>query len=122
MESCFQHHDAALGAVALTFACLLGPVACSDTAAEAEGTTRPDLADGRPDGRASGTEWRTAPLWGIGLLERVSKHQMLLHDGRARGLAEAILWHGGESAPSRDRFRALAKAEREAVLAFLASL
>jgi CxxC motif-containing protein (DUF1111 family) len=82
----------------------------------------PELADGRPDGRASGSEWRTPPLWGLGLLERVSKHQHLLHDGRARGVAEAILWHGGEAANARERFRTLSKEDRAALLAFLSAL
>ena len=58
----------------------------------------PGLADGRPDFAASGREWRTPPLWGIGLTEVVNGHATFLHDGRARSLAEAILWHGGESA------------------------
>lgn len=82
----------------------------------------PELADGRPDGRASGSEWRTPPLWGLGLLVRVSKHQHLLHDGRARGPAEAILWHGGEAQAARERFRALTADDRAALLAFLAAL
>ncbi|MDB4947021.1 MAG: putative thiol oxidoreductase [Labilithrix sp.] len=82
----------------------------------------PDLADGRPDFAASGTEWRTAPLWGLGLVHVVSRHEMLLHDGRARGVAEAILWHGGEAAKARDAFRAMTKTDREALLAFLEDL
>jgi CxxC motif-containing protein (DUF1111 family) len=82
----------------------------------------PELADGRPDYEAGPTEWRTAPLWGLGLQMAVSKHQMLLHDGRARGIAEAILWHGGEAAGARDAFRAMPKADREALLAFLEDL
>ena len=82
----------------------------------------PDLADGRPDYLATGSEWRTAPLWGIGLVKAVSKHQFFLHDGRARGLAEAILWHGGEAARARDAFRALPKADRDSLLAFLLDL
>ncbi|MEX2455055.1 MAG: di-heme oxidoredictase family protein, partial [Rhodospirillaceae bacterium] len=65
------------------------------------------LADDRPEGRANGREWRTAPLWGIGLTETVSGHTFFLHDGRARNLTEAILWHGGESEASRERFRNL---------------
>ena len=82
----------------------------------------PDLADNRPDFLASGTEWRTAPLWGLGLQQAVSKHQFLLHDGRARGPAEAILWHGGEAARARDAFRAMPKADRDSLLAFLQDL
>ncbi len=80
------------------------------------------LADGRPEGEADGREWRTAPLWGIGLTETVSGHMFLLHDGRARGLLEAILWHGGEAQAARDAFVAMARPEREALLAFLRSL
>ncbi|ATB50732.1 di-heme oxidoredictase family protein [Corallococcus macrosporus] len=82
----------------------------------------PELADGRPDGEASGFEWRTPPLWGLGLLETVNRQVRMLHDGRARGFEEAILWHGGEGARSRERFKALDKAEREALVAFLRSL
>jgi CxxC motif-containing protein (DUF1111 family) len=80
------------------------------------------LADGRPDGEATGNEWRTAPLWGIGLTETVSRHTRFLHDGRARNLTEAILWHGGEAAPAQERFRGLDADQREALLAFLGSL
>ncbi|HUN21779.1 MAG TPA: di-heme oxidoredictase family protein [Anaerolineales bacterium] len=80
------------------------------------------LADGRPDFQASGTEWRTAPLWGIGLFESVNGHTFYLHDGRARNLSEAILWHGGEATAAREWFRRLSLAERDALLAFLRSL
>ncbi|MGB0696414.1 MAG: di-heme oxidoredictase family protein [Rhodospirillaceae bacterium] len=80
------------------------------------------LADNRPEGLASGREWRTAPLWGIGLTETVSGHTQLLHDGRARNLTEAILWHGGEAEAAKEGFRTLAKADRAALLAFLNSL
>lgn len=80
------------------------------------------LADGQTVGVASGTEWRTPPLWGIGLTETVSGHSFFLHDGRARNLTEAILWHGGEAQASRDGFAALAKSERDALIAFLESL
>jgi CxxC motif-containing protein (DUF1111 family) len=82
----------------------------------------PDLADGRPDYEAGGAEWRTPPLWGIGLLNTVNGHELLLHDARARGFAEAILWHGGEAKASRERFRNASAADREAILAFLRSL
>ncbi len=81
-----------------------------------------DLADGGPEGAASGREWRTPPLWGIGLTETVSGHTFFLHDGRARNLAEAILWHGGEAQPAREAFRALPRTDRAALLAFLNSL
>jgi hypothetical protein len=80
------------------------------------------LADNRPDGLATGSEWRTPPLWGLGLVPRVNGHDRLLHDGRARGFAEAILWHGGEAERARERFRNLEKREREALIAFLGSL
>ena len=82
----------------------------------------PDLADGRPDGLASGSEWRTPPLWGIGLVPVVSGHTRFLHDGRARSLEEAILWHGGEGQASRDRFMHLSLEDRMALLKFLDSL
>lgn len=80
------------------------------------------LADGRPEFAASGREWRTAPLWGLGLIEAVNGHGLLLHDGRARGPVEAILWHGGEAQAARDAFAALPKADRDALVAFLKSL
>ena len=80
------------------------------------------LADNRPEGAASGSEWRTPPLWGVGLTETVSAHTLFLHDGRARNLTEAILWHGGEAQASRDKFAALSKADRDALLAFVNSL
>ena len=80
------------------------------------------LADGRPDGRASGQEWRTAPLWGIGLTETVNGHTQFLHDGRARNVTEAILWHGGEGQKARDAFAALPKVDRDRLLAFVNSL
>lgn len=80
------------------------------------------LADGSPDFEATGSEWRTPPLWGIGLFETVNGHTRYLHDGRARNLTEAILWHGGEGDVSNQRFQQLSHQEREAVLAFLNSL
>lgn len=80
------------------------------------------LADGRPSGSASGTEWRTAPLWGLGLVTTVNPRATFLHDGRARTVTEAILWHGGEAASSRDAFRELSATDRDAVLAFLESM
>ena len=80
------------------------------------------LADGRPDFQATGSEWRTPPLWGIGLIETVNGHTLLLHDGRARNLLEAILWHGGEAEAARDTFSKLQADERDALLAFLGSL
>ncbi|GAL33886.1 probable thiol oxidoreductase [Vibrio maritimus] len=80
------------------------------------------LADGRPEYAASGSHWRTPPLWGIGYTEEVNGHTYFLHDGRARNLTEAILWHGGEAQTSRNQVLAMSKKEREALLAFLNSL
>jgi len=80
------------------------------------------LADHRPEALADGYEWRTAPLWGIGLTETVSGHTQFLHDGRARNLEEAILWHGGEAQAARDGYAAMSRSEREDLLAFLGSL
>ncbi|HRC58871.1 MAG TPA: di-heme oxidoredictase family protein, partial [Kofleriaceae bacterium] len=82
----------------------------------------PQLADDRPDGDASGREWRTAPLWGLGLLHVVSGEIRLLHDGRAHNAQEAILWHGGEAQAARDAFLRASGADRAALLTFLDSL
>ncbi|SHN38078.1 di-heme oxidoredictase family protein, partial [Rhizobacter sp. OV335] len=84
-----------------------------------------DLGDGLTEGLATGSMWRTSPLWGIGYTELVAGKTIkvgYLHDSRARTLTEAIVWHGGEGKASRDRFVALSKADREALLAFLGSL
>jgi len=80
------------------------------------------LADGRPDGLASGSEWRTAPLWGVGLVKAVNGHTRFLHDGRARDLSEAILWHGVEARAAMQRFTGLPRDERLGLIAFLESL
>jgi CxxC motif-containing protein (DUF1111 family) len=80
------------------------------------------LADQRPVFAASGREWRTPPLWGLGLIAKVNGHTFLLHDGRARNVAEAILWHGGEAAASREAFRTMSRPDRDALLAFLGAL
>ena len=80
------------------------------------------LADNRPDFEASGSEWRTPPLWGLGLAKTVNGQTDLLHDGRARNSAEAILWHGGEANFSREAFLKMPKADRQALLRFLDSL
>nr|WP_026198399.1 di-heme oxidoredictase family protein [Wenxinia marina] len=80
------------------------------------------LADHRPEGRATGTEWRTPPLWGIGLTEQVSGVENYLHDGRARTLLEAVLWHGGEAQAARDRIVEIPPQDRAALIAFLESL
>lgn len=81
-----------------------------------------DLADNRPDFHANGREWRTPPLWGIGLVRTVNGHTNFLHDGRARNLMEAILWHGGEAEKSREITLQMSKTERDALIAFLESL
>ncbi len=81
-----------------------------------------DLADPKRDGDAEPAEWRTPPLWGIGLFEAVNGHTRYLHDGRARNLAEAVLWHGGEAAAARAAFVACSAAERGDLLHFLESL
>ncbi|MEM7675209.1 MAG: di-heme oxidoredictase family protein, partial [Myxococcota bacterium] len=82
----------------------------------------PDLADGRPDRRANGAEWRTPPLWGVGLSRAIHKNAGLLHDGRARTVEEAILWHGGEAQKSRDAFKNANQTQRRALLSFVRSL
>ncbi|MBV0911165.1 di-heme oxidoreductase family protein [Anianabacter salinae] len=81
----------------------------------------PGLADNRPEGRADGREWRTAPLWGIGLTEAVSGHTNFLHDGRARSLLEAVLWHGGEAQAARDAVVRMPPEDRDALIRFLES-
>lgn len=81
-----------------------------------------ELADGLPNYKATGNEWRTPPLWGIGLIQTVNGYTYLLHDGRARNIEEAILWHGGEGERSKNKFKELSKKEREQVLLFLESL
>lgn len=80
------------------------------------------LADGQQVGEADGREWRTQPLWGIGLTEAVNGNGFYLHDGRARSLTEAIMWHGGEATRARDAFVALQKSDRQALVTFLNSL
>ena len=80
------------------------------------------LADGRPDYLASGNEWRTPPLWGVGLSKKVDGAQNFLHDGRARSIEEAILWHGGEGEMTKQRFTELSKVQREDLIAFVESL
>lgn len=80
------------------------------------------LADHRADFLATGNEWRTPPLWGIGLSEVVNGHSNFLHDGRARTLEEAVLWHGGEAEKSKNSYKALPSTDRKALLKFLKSL
>ncbi len=82
----------------------------------------PGLADNRPDFQASGREWRTAPLWGLGLSATTSNHTNYLHDGRARNVVEAIMWHGGEGDASRRYVEKLSQADRNALVAFVNSL
>ncbi|ASP40686.1 hypothetical protein CHH28_19320 [Bacterioplanes sanyensis] len=82
----------------------------------------PDLADGRSDYQASGREWRTAPLWGLGLSQQISGSRHFLHDGRARSVEEAILWHGGEASDSRQRFVQFTHEQRQQLLTFVNSL
>ena len=81
-----------------------------------------ELADGRPDHRANGRHWRTPPLWGVGMIHKVNGHQRLLHDGRARGVLEAIMWHGGEARQSREQVRGLSAEDRDALVRFVNSL
>jgi len=80
------------------------------------------LADNRPEGTATGREWRTAPLWGIGHTKIVSGHTFFLHDGRARNLLEAILWHGGEAEAAKQAVVAMTAAQRRQLIGFLNSL
>jgi CxxC motif-containing protein (DUF1111 family) len=82
----------------------------------------PDLADGRPEAKATGVEWRTAPLWGLSAAVNEKGEGLLLHDGRARTLEEAILWHGGEAEKSREAWRNMNAADRAALVKFLRSL
>ena len=80
------------------------------------------LADNRSEFQASGRDWRTPPLWGIGLTQAVSGHTQFLHDGRARNLLEAVLWHGGEASAARQQVLSFNAEQRAALLAFLNSL
>ena len=81
-----------------------------------------ELADDREDFLATGREWRTQPLWGLGLIETVNQHTFLLHDGRARNIEEAILWHGGEAEEAKNGFKSLLKEDRDRLILFLGSL
>jgi CxxC motif-containing protein (DUF1111 family) len=84
----------------------------------------PGLADNRPEFQAGPSEWKTTPLWGIGLTQQVMQKatQNYLHDGRARSLEEAILWHGGEADSARNNFVSLNAQDRQALIEFLQSL
>ena len=82
-----------------------------------------ELADDRVEFMASGSEWRTAPLWGLALHEKINKEKpRLLHDGRARSFEEAILWHGGEANNSKLAYKSLSKEDREKLIKFLEEL
>lgn len=80
------------------------------------------LNDNYVSGLARGNEWRTTPLWGVGLQEKVNGHTYFLHDGRARNFVEAIMWHGGEGEASKNLFKQMPKADRDALVKFLESL
>ena len=80
------------------------------------------LADNRPDFEANGNEWRTPPLWGLGLTQKVNGHSRLLHDGRARNTEEAILWHGGEAESSKQTFMKLSANKRKILIDFVEAL
>ena len=80
------------------------------------------LADGRPDFQAGPRDWRTPPLWGLGLSQIVGGSSAMLHDGRARNVIEAIFWHGGEARPAREAFRNMSKADREALVKFVEAI
>ncbi|HEY2082837.1 MAG TPA: di-heme oxidoredictase family protein, partial [Verrucomicrobiae bacterium] len=82
----------------------------------------PGLADNMGEGNASGAEWRTAPLWSIGLTAGVAGGEAYLHDGRARSLEEAILWHDGDAAAAKEAFRTMSASDRADLIAFLKSL
>jgi CxxC motif-containing protein (DUF1111 family) len=73
-------------------------------------------------GLAMGNEWRTTPLWGVGLQQTVNGHSRFLHDGRARNFIEAIMWHDGEGAVSRELFKRMSKEDRDALITFINSL
>lgn len=81
-----------------------------------------ELSDNAISFDAMGSEWRTPPLWGVGLIPAVNGHQELMHDGRARNVEEAILWHGGEAEQSKNNFKQLTKTERQALIDFVNSL
>ena len=80
------------------------------------------LADNRPDFGASGRQWKTPPLWGAGLIQDVNGHTHLLHDGRARGVLEAVLWHGGEAEAARQNLLKMNRTDRDALVRFVESL
>ena len=81
-----------------------------------------ELSDNSPNFDASGNEWRTQPLWGIGLIQVVNGHTFFLHDGRARNIEEAILWHGGEAKSAQQKFKSLPAEQRAQLIKFINSL
>ena len=81
-----------------------------------------ELADGRPDFKAGPRDWRTPPLWGLGLSQTVSGSAAMLHDGRARNVTEAVLWHGGEAEGAREAFRNMPRADRQALVKFVQAI
>ena len=97
--------------------------ACSGNGQECLYVQRCDgLADGLTQGDASGSEWKTPALWGIGLVQTVNADSTFLHDGRARTIEEAVLWHGGEAQATKDKFMQLSQAQRQQLLSFVESL
>ncbi len=87
-----------------------------------DATSFEELGDMAVAGDTVPTEWRTPPLWGIGLVETVNGHTNFLHDGRARNLEEAVLWHGGEAEAAREAYRTMDADDRAAVIRYLESL
>ena len=81
-----------------------------------------ELADNRNDFLATGTEWKTTPLWGIGLAKVVNSKAQFMHDGRAKTIQEAILWHGGEAQSSKNKYKQLSAKDRTDLLNFINSL
>jgi len=81
-----------------------------------------ELSDNAPEYLAEGTEWRTPPLWGIGLIKTVNGHTSLMHDGRAKNIEEAILWHGGEGLDAKNEYKKLTNSQRSDLLEFINSL
>jgi len=81
-----------------------------------------ELDDHLREGQAKSAEWKTPPLWGIGLIKKVNKHTRFLHDGRAKNIEEAIIWHGGEAEKAKNNYLKLNKKERDNLLKFLNSL
>lgn len=105
----------------------VGCAACHDTGTRAKSDMAlhdmgPGLDDGLPEGAAKSSEWRTPPLWGLGSVLAENPAAPLLHDGRARGVEEAILWHGGEAESAAKAFKALPAADRARLIAYLGGL